>query len=127
MPMIKIVIVGNPATKKNSSRIVKWGQRYSLIPSANYKAYESDFIAQCIKTKVNGKSLDMPLNIACKYYMHTRRKVDLTNLLSATMDCLVKAKVIKDDNCTIAVSHDGSRVYYDKNDPRVEIEISEVK
>lgn len=97
-----------------------------LIPSKQYRAYERDFITQCIKLGVNDKKLSKRLNIACIYYMQTRRKVDLTNLLSATMDCLVKAKVIEDDNCKIAYSHDSSRVYYDKDNPRVEIIISEV-
>ncbi len=125
--MIKITITGNPITKKNSSRIVHAGNRTMLIPSKQYKAYESDFVTQCINLHVYNKMLSNRLNIACKYYMKTRRKVDLTNLLSATMDCLVKAKVIEDDNCKIAYSHDGSRVYYDKENPRCEIEITEVK
>lgn len=59
--------------------------------------------------------------------MKTKRKVDLTNLLSGTMDCLVAAGVIEDDNCKIAYSHDGSYVCYDKENPRVEIEITEIK
>jgi hypothetical protein len=36
---------------------------------------------------------------------------------------LVKHKIIQDDNYTIVKSHDGSRVYHDKSNPRVEIEI----
>lgn len=97
-----------------------------LIPSKQYKAYESDFVAQCIDLGVYGENLSKRLNIACVYYMKTRRITDLTNLLSATMDCLVKAKVIQDDNYKIAYSHDGSRVFYDKYNPRVEITITEV-
>lgn len=121
-----ITINGNPITKKNHSQIIKVGNRRMLVPSKQYNAYERDFITQCIKLGVNNKKLSKRLNIACIYYMQTRRKVDLTNLLSATMDCLVKAKVIEDDNCKIAYSHDGSRVFYDKDNPRVEITISEV-
>ena len=59
--------------------------------------------------------------------MKTRRKVDLANLLNGTDDALVHAEVIEDDNCKIIVGHDGSRVYYDKNNPRVEIEIKETE
>lgn len=36
---------------------------------------------------------------------------------------LVHHKVISDDNSGIVCSHDGSRVYYDKENPRTEIEI----
>jgi Holliday junction resolvase RusA-like endonuclease len=56
--------------------------------------------------------------------MPTRRKVDITNLLSATHDILTKHNVIADDNMDIVVSVDGSRVFYDKENPRTEITIS---
>ena len=59
--------------------------------------------------------------------MATRRKVDLVNLLEATCDILVHTGVLEDDNSRIVTGHDGSEVRYDKENPRVEIEISEVK
>ena len=59
--------------------------------------------------------------------MPTRRRVDLVNLLEATDDILVHYKVLEDDNSNIIVSHDGSRVYYDKENPRCHIFIDEVK
>lgn len=55
--------------------------------------------------------------------MQTRRKVDLVNLLEATLDVLVHYGVIADDNNSVVASVDGSRVLYDKARPRVEIEI----
>lgn len=57
------------------------------------------------------------------FYMPTRRIVDLTNLEEAIDDILVKYGVLKDDNSRILVSHDGSRVLYDKNNPRTEVTI----
>ena len=122
---IKLVIKGNPITKKNHSNIYvnkKTGRPF-VSPSSQYKEYLKLFILQCVGYR--NINLNQPLNIKCEYYMETKRMVDLTNLLSSTMDCLVSAGVIEDDNCNIAVSNDGSRVYYDKNNPRVEIEISE--
>lgn len=127
MEAFKFTIYGNPVTKKNSSRIVMAGNRPRLLPSEAYSAYELNFKAECMVRGLWNKRLSRPLNIACVYYMQTRRKVDLTNLLSATMDCLVAAKVIEDDNCNIAASHDGSKVLYDKDIPRVEIEIREAE
>lgn len=41
------------------------------------------------------------VNVRCVYYMATRRKVDLANLIEATCDILVKAKVLTDDNSQI--------------------------
>ena len=40
---------------------------------------------------------------------------------------LVKAEVILDDNRDIVASHNGSVVYWDKENPRIEVEITEVK
>ena len=59
--------------------------------------------------------------------MGSKRKVDLTNLLSATMDVLVKYKVLTDDNRDIAATNNGSVVLYDKENPRTEIEIARLE
>lgn len=120
-------INGKPATKKNSSNIIvhpKTG-RPMLIPSKTYKDYEREAVAQLQAGGIAGLHIEHPVNIMCTYYMPTRRRVDLTNLLSATMDILVKADVITDDNRDVAASNDGSRVYYDKNDPHVTIMITD--
>ena len=53
--------------------------------------------------------------------MPTKRKVDLANLLNAIDDAMVKAELLADDNRDIIAGHDGSRVYYDKQKPRIEI------
>ena len=53
--------------------------------------------------------------------MQTRRRVDLLNLLEATLDILVDARILEDDNSNIVGGHDGSRVLYDKENPRTEI------
>lgn len=57
--------------------------------------------------------------------MPTRRKVDKTNLESAIMDVLVDAKILADDNRNIVAATDGTRVYYDKENPRTEIYIED--
>ena len=63
------------------------------------------------------------MSVQCLYYMPDRRRVDLTNLLEATDDILVRAGVLADDCAAIVASHDGSRVLMDKARPRVEIRI----
>ena len=52
--------------------------------------------------------------------------VDKTNLESAIMDILVDARILKDDNSNIVAATDGSRVLYDKANPRTEIFIEEM-
>lgn len=121
----RIVLNGDPRTKKNSQRIVVApnGSRF-IKPSAQYEQYEKACLWQ-LKGKRWG--LQGPLNVKAVYYMATRRRVDLCNLLEATCDILVKAGVIVDDNSSVVAAHDGSRVRYDKENPRVEITIEGVE
>lgn len=121
---MKLTLHGRPYTKKNSSRIIT-KPFPKLLPSKQFTQYEKDCLRQI--TGKYRKSINVKSNMKCVYYMPTRHKVDLTNLLNATCDILVNAKVIEDDNSRIIASHDGSRVLYDKENPRVEIEIMEVK
>ena len=115
-----------PVTKKNHSQIItnKATGKPFLMPSKQYKEYEAKagWFIRC-----KGVKIAAPVNIACKFYMPTRRKVDLANLVSAAMDLLVHYGVIEDDNSGIVVSNDGSRVLYDKENPRTEIHITKAK
>lgn len=92
-------------------------------PSKQFVQYQKVFLAQIKRLR---KPIDVPCNVKAIYYMPTRHKVDITNLMNATHDLLVDAKVLEDDNSNIVKSVDGSRVLYDKDNPRVEIEIREV-
>lgn len=120
-----LVIKGRPITKKNSSQIVinKTTGRPFIIPSKQYKQYEQNAGWQ-LQNK--GIMIDYPVNVQCVYYMPTHHKVDLVNLIEATLDILVKYKVLADDNSNIVVSHDGSKVLHDKDEPRAEIEIAKI-
>ena len=122
MNAIKIVIGIAPTTKKNSSRIVMRGRRPILLPSEQYIRYERD--AGWFLKQYAGMNINKPVNIKCIYYMPTRRRVDLTNLLESTDDVLVKYNILSDDNRDVVATHDGSLVLYDKENPRCEIEIT---
>ena len=124
MNEIKLVIKLPPVTKKNSMQMIQNSktQKPMLVPSKQYRRYESDsgwFLKPL--------AISSHVNIRALYYMATRRRVDITNLESALLDVLVKHGVITDDNCRIVVSTDGSRVLYDKDNPRTEIYITESK
>lgn len=121
---MKIILYGRPITKKNSSRICRSGNRSFLLPSKQFISYEKD-----CKKQITGqfrKKINYPVNVKVLYYMPTRHKVDLTNLLNATNDILVDCNVLEDDNSKIIVSHDGSRVFFDKENPRAEITIERI-
>ncbi len=122
---LSITIPLKPITKKNSQRIAtrKVNGKYVpfILPSKAYVQYEKDS-GYFIKGK--GLKINYPVNVQCVYYMPTRRRVDLTNLMEATHDILVKYEVLEDDNYKIIQSVDGSRVEYDKDNPRTEIVIT---
>lgn len=121
----KSLIPLNPKTKKNNQRIIRNSRTGALmiIQNDRYKQYERDagwFL------KKPASPISEPVNIKCVFYRDSRKRVDLTNLLEAIDDILVKYKVIADDNFEIIRGHDGSRVFVDKDNPRVEIEITTV-
>jgi Holliday junction resolvase RusA-like endonuclease len=121
---MKFTINLPPITKKNHQQIIfnrNTGQRM-VIPSKQYKQYEHDCAWFMPPNKAEGK-----LNVKALFYMPTRRRVDLTNLLEALNDILVKYGVIEDDNANVVVSVDGSRVLYDKEHARTEVEITEIR
>ena len=116
-------IPGNPVTKKNHQQILKTRDGRSFVaPSAQYKAYEEQS-----GWFVPAKNIDAPVNVKCLYFMETKRRVDLVNLLESTMDILVKYGCLKDDDSKIVQGHDGSRVLLDRENPRVEITITRME
>ena len=119
MELAKFTIPIKPVTKKNSSQIIYVNGKPKLIPSKLYREYENNcgwFIP-----KLN---ISQPINVKALFYMPTKRRVDLPNLHEALHDVLIKYNCVKDDDCNIIVATDGSRVLYDKKNPRTEVFIT---
>ena len=120
-------------TKKNSQEIFYKNIRDKqtglikrvpfISPSEQYKNYERQAGWYINRRYIN---INVPVNIKCLFYMPTRRRVDLTNLLEAVDDILVHVGIIEDDYYGIIAAHDGSRVFYDKDNPRTEIYITKL-
>jgi Holliday junction resolvase RusA-like endonuclease len=112
-----------PVTKKNNQRMFKSYRTGKSFPvqSKRYLEYEREADWYLPRLDIN-----YPINLKAIYYIEARRIVDITNLNSALHDVLVKCGVIADDNCRIVVSTDGSRVRWDKDDPRTEIWIEQI-
>lgn len=122
---MRFVIELIPRTKKNSQRIFRGNNgRIFIAPSKAYKDYEKE-AGYFLQKPEN--PIDYPVNIRALFYMPTRRRVDLVNLQEALCDVLVVHRIIADDNYRIVASMDGSRVMYDKYNPRTEVEITEVR
>lgn len=130
------VLPFEPRTKKNSLVIAGTGQKCPVCgkPKKQWvrqgdayndyarKAYQ--WLLANYKWDSTDRPIDFPVNVQTVFYAGTRRKVDLVNLEEAVHDILVDAGILADDNSAIIASTDGSRVEYDKDNPRVEIYIT---
>lgn len=122
MTPIRFTIALPPITKKNSQRLIMAGGRPRALPSKAFENYQN---AAGIYIPCKWILLNKRLNVKAMYYLQTRRKVDLANLHSALHDVLVHYGVVEDDNINIIATTDGSEAFYDKENPRTEIEITE--
>lgn len=113
-----------PRSKKNSQQIIVRKGKPMLIQSELYLQYEKD-CAYFIKQPKN--PISEPINLKCTFIVPDKRKRDLTNLLNAIQDILVKYRVLADDNYTIVQSVDGSRIIYQKGMEKTIIEMEEIE
>ena len=120
MKPIKFTISIAPITKKNHQQIIYHSGRPMVIPSKQYLQYEKD----AMWFLPNVDTIEEKVNVKAVFYMPTKRRVDLTNLLQALLDVLVKYGILADDNSKVVFSVDGSYVDYDKENPRTEVEIN---
>ena len=131
MRSIEFILPVHPVSKKNSQQIItlktKYGKsRNIIIPSKKYKEFEAECMPFLFRIKNDAGIIDFPVNMAVKFYVSKKLKYDLTNLLEAVDDAAVKSGFIADDNRDIIAAHDGSRVFYDKLNPRIEITITKM-
>lgn len=120
---MKIEILTNPRSKKNSQEIVfnrNTGKRM-VIQNKRY----TDFEKECKKYMPKlDKPIDYPINLSCKFYVCDARKRDIANYLEAIQDILVKYNVLEDDNYNIVSSLNDCSMEIDRISPRCEIYIT---
>lgn len=121
----------DPRTKKNHMTIAGRGakcptcHRFLNLFVKQGKAYDTYAAsARYYLTPRPPEPISQPVNISYRFYMKTRRRVDMTNLIQAIDDILVSCGIIEDDSSRIVAGHDGTRVLYDKDNPRTEILIT---
>ena len=130
MLLLSYSIPLEPRTKKNHQMIAGSGQRCPFCgkPKKQFirqgsASNEYVFRASPYLQNKPDKPIDTPVHIQYLFYMATRRRVDALNLQAQADDLLVQAGILADDNSRIVKSHDGTRVLYDKENPRTEIYI----
>jgi Holliday junction resolvase RusA-like endonuclease len=138
---MRFTIVGIPRTKKNSGRRIKRGNRVYSVPSEAAVFWEALAISQLMEQRraqgpigmrCLGPHVGFPLRDdvhVCALIYRDADRGDLVGFLQAIGDALQgghgKSKIpcVLTDDEQIA-SWDGSRLFVDKDNPRVEIEIT---
>ena len=95
---------------------------------ANYSRWEKDAMKQLgfssngkfLNDKNRVKNIDCPVIFKCHFYNYDKRARDISNYYEGIQDLLVTAGILKDDNYKIIIGHDGSRMFLDKENPRME-------
>lgn len=124
----------DPRAKKNSHRIAGSGPRCPMCGKFQKQfirngstATEFAFRAAQYLQPKPVKPYGQQVHLIYRIYTGTRHKKDDLNLYEALDDILVKERILEDDNRNIIRSRDGSRVLYDKDNPRAEIYIYDYK
>jgi len=116
----RLVIPGQPVTKKNSQVARCVGGKPLVLQSKSYRAYEKAALKSLMEYQ--GERFSGPVEVTVHYWLKDNRRPDLNNLMAATADILEKAGVIRNDRDI--VSWDGSRIMGVSHNPRVEIIIT---
>ena len=128
--LAKYVIPLDTRTKKNHMTIAGTGQRCPVCRKHNRQFVRqgranTEYTAKAAKylREKPEKPISGTVQLVYIVYTQTQKVVDDLNLYASLDDLLVKEKILKDDNRKIIRSRDGSRVLYDKENPRAEIYI----
>lgn len=116
----RAIVKGVVPSKSNSYRIITINGHASLTKTKAIKSYEESFLWQV--GAIRDANIDEPFEFYLDVYFPSKRS-DLDGCFKAVLDCLQKAKVIKNDNNCCMIH---ARKFIDKENPRVEIEIKTI-
>ncbi len=118
-------IDGNPYVKKSNQRVINRGGRSVKIDTPRYREWRHSALWQLKAQEKPSEPIDFPINLECHFYKSNKGRVDLSALYEGIQDVLVEVGVLADDNYLIVAGHDGSRVHVDRDNPRMEITITQ--
>jgi Holliday junction resolvase RusA-like endonuclease len=123
---IRFTITGPPRTKKNHSRVVRAGRFTKVLPSLAHEAWFALASSQAptILRRIQGTPITGPVQVTARFYRDANRG-DLNGYQQALGDWLEAVCIIEDDKWI--ESWDGSRKLVDKQNPRIEVEITELR
>ena len=114
-------IYGQTPSKSNCYHIVTISGHGSLAKTTHLKEYEKSFYLQC--NFYRNKEIKGLFELKIDVYNSSQRP-DLDNAFKIVLDCLQGCKAIKNDrNCVKIVA----QKFVDKENPRIEFELIEIK
>ena len=129
--MIKLIILGQAPSKKNTHRSMysKSKRRFIIAPSAAYLEWENLAILQLMH-QMNHQGIETitkPVHVKFLIYRAGKARVDLSNLIQSCEDALERAGIIEND--FQIESLDGSRriIGVKPGDAKAEIYVEVVK
>jgi len=123
MLIYNYTVSGNPIVKKNTQKVVRNGNRSFVVYSAQYREWLHRAMDELALQDRPPEPINYPVILVCKFFMQTKRVVDLSALYEGIQDTLVKMDILADDNFNIVAGHDGSRVLLARQAPRTEVTI----
>jgi Holliday junction resolvase RusA-like endonuclease len=120
MTVWRFTIYGNPAPKKTSPVLVRAGKRPVILPNKAWREWVRNAKGYPVEGMILG-CCDYPCAIRALFYRR-RNAGDLDNYLAGLGDLLQKHRYIANDK--LIKSWDGSRLYVDTTNPRVEVTLT---
>jgi Holliday junction resolvase RusA-like endonuclease len=119
--MTRQVIYGQVPSKSNSYRAISVNGINKLVKTNKVRKYERSFLLQC--NQYRNVEISNYFEFYADIFFQSWRS-DLDGCTKVILDCLQKAKAIKNDNKCVKIY---LRKFIDKNQPRVEFILKEIK
>jgi hypothetical protein len=123
--ILKFAIPGRPSTKKTSQRVVRRGGFTKILPSILYEKYEKHCKTFCEDAWKNHNlpPIDCGIAIKIKVYLDSWIVGDECGYQQAHGDIIQAHGVIENDMWIHWVDKNENMIFYDKENPRIEIVI----
>lgn len=126
--MYKLIYHGEVLSKKNSKQII-YNRRtgHPMLVSNKSSLLNEKALTEAFRWQIDEDVFDCPVEVRLKVWLKDRRRRDGDNQYTMVQDALVEAGLLEDDDYKHIPKHSVELMGYDKEDPRIEVEIIEIK
>jgi len=123
--LLQFAIPGRPSTKKTSQRVVRRGGFTKILPSLLYEKYEKHCKEYCEEAwkKQEYPPIDCGIGVKIKVYLDSWIVGDECGYQQAHGDIIQTHGIIADDMWIHWIDKNEHMIFYDKENPRIEVEI----